>query len=41
MINCKNCKNHTENGGMCSGVTGDLEILDCTEFYLIERLRDD
>lgn len=41
MINCKNCENHTENGGMCSGVMGDLEIVDCTDFYLKEDLRDE
>jgi hypothetical protein len=41
MINCKNCENLTENGGICQGVIGNLVILDCTEFYLIERLRDD
>lgn len=41
MINCKKCENLAENGGNCQGVIGDLEILDCTKFYIIERLRDD
>ncbi|UYO61835.1 hypothetical protein LNN31_13730 [Acetobacterium wieringae] len=41
MINCHNCENHTENGGMCYGVSINAEVIMCADFYLKEDLRDE
>lgn len=40
-VNCHNCENHTENGGMCNGVSINAEVIMCTDFYLKEELRDE
>jgi len=41
IINCHNCENHTENGGICQGVAINAEVLMCAEFCLKEELRDE
>lgn len=40
-IDCRDCENHTENGGNCHGVVINAEVIMCADFYLKEDLRDE
>lgn len=43
MNGCKNCKEYPENGGNCPEIfdDGNIDVIFCTDFCLMEELRDE